>query len=163
MSSEMGGRKVGLRMKLGYAIGQMSDSVGFNVFYFFFLYFLTDFAGVAPAIAGVISLIAVFWDAVTDPIIGHMSDHLRSRYGRRRPFMIGALVPYTLSMVLLFANVDLPGGLKVVYYIAVAMLYWTAYTCYVIPYFALGAELTGDFNERTSLRVWASVTMYAAV
>lgn len=156
-------RKVSTVTKLGYGIGQMGDSIGFNVFYFFFLFFLTDVIGISPGIAGTISLIAVFWDAVTDPIIGHMSDNHRSKYGRRRPFMIGAAVPYAIVMFLLFSNVNMSDSAKNTYYIIVSMLFWTFYTAYVIPYFALGAELTQDFEERTSVRVWASYFMYGAV
>lgn len=157
------GGKVSVKAKLGYGIGQMGDSIGFNVFYFFFLFFLTDIIGISPKIAGTVSLIAVVWDAVTDPIIGHMSDNMRSKYGRRRPFMLGAAVPYAIVMFLLFSNVNFSPAAKNMYYIIVSMLFWTFYTAYVIPYFALGAELTQDFEERTSVRVWASYFMYAAV
>lgn len=159
------GKKGGLsaRTKLGYGIGQMGDSIGFNVFYFYFLFFLTDIIGINPSVAGSISLIAVVWDAITDPIVGHMSDNLRSRYGRRRSFMVGSMIPYGIIMFLMFNNVNLPESTKNIYFIVISMLFWTAYTAYVIPYFALGAEITGDFDERTSLRVWASYFMYAAV
>jgi len=157
------GRKLGFKMKAGYAIGQFSDSIGFNVFYFFFLYFLTDFAGIPAGIAGTISLIAVTWDAVTDPIVGYISDNLHSKNGRRRPMMLVSLIPYSLCTFLLFNNVDFGENAKFVYFVVIAILFWSSYKIFVIPYFALGAELTDDFNERTSLRVWASVCMYLAV
>lgn len=164
MSSNSQARtKLSAKTKLGYGIGQMGDSIGFNVFYFFFLFFLTDVIGINPAVAGSISLIAVIWDAVTDPIIGHMSDNLRGPRGRRRPFMLGAMIPYGVVMFLMFSNVNMAEGAKNVYYIVISMLFWTFYTAYVIPYFALGAEITNDFDERTSLRVWASCFMYVAV
>lgn len=149
--------------KAGYAVGQMSDSIGFNVFYFFFLFFLTDFAGIPAGTAGIISLIAVTWDAITDPIVGHISDNLRSRYGRRRPMMLTALIPYSVCTYLLFNNINAAGGAKVVYFGVIAILFWSSYKVFVIPFFALGAELTDDFDERTSLRVWASVLLYCAV
>jgi len=156
--------KLSVKVKAGYAMGQATDSIGFNVFYFFFLFFLTDFAGVPPGIAGTISLIAVSWDAVTDPIVGYISDNLQSRHGRRRPMMLAALVPYSVCMFLLFNNVDFGSvNIKFIYFCAVAILFWSSYKVFVIPFFALGAELTDDFNERTSLRVWASVIMYLAV
>ena len=151
------------RIKAGYAIGQATDSIGFNVFYFFFLFFLTDVAGIAAGAAGTISLIAVTWDAVTDPIVGHISDNLSSKYGRRRPMMLAALVPYCICVYLLFNNIESGADMKFVYFCMIAILFWSSYKVFVIPYFALGAELTGDFNERTSLRVWASVIMYGAV
>lgn len=155
--------KLSAKTKLGYGIGQMGDSIGFNVFYFYFLFFLTDIIGIDPSVAGTISLIAIIWNAVTAPVVGHMSDTLRSPRGRRRPFMIGAMLPYVAAMFLLFSNVSMEGTTKNLYYILVAVLFWTAYSAYVIPYFALGAEITNDFDERTSLRVWASYFMYAAV
>lgn len=151
------------RKKYGYAIGQMTDSVGFNAFYFFFLFFLTNFAGISPGVAGTISLIAVLWDAVTDPAIGFISDNLKSKYGRRRPLMIGAAIPYAICTFLLFNNVNFSENAKFIYFVGVAIVFWTCYKTFVIPFFALGAELTDDFNERTSLRAWASVFMYLAV
>lgn len=149
--------------KIGYAVGQMTDSIGFNLFYFFFMFFLTDYAGISPAAAGTISLIAVIWDAVTDPVVGHISDNLRCAYGRRRPLMLSAAFPYAISTFLLFHNVGLAGGSKAAYFTVVAILFWTSYKVFVIPFFALGAELTSDFNERTSLRAWASFFLYFAV
>jgi GPH family glycoside/pentoside/hexuronide:cation symporter len=163
MNDTLEKRKLPLFAKAGYAIGQLSDSIGFNVFYFFFLFFLTDVAGIPAGTAGMISLIAITWDAVTDPIVGHISDNLRSKRGRRRPMMITALIPYTVCTFLIFNNVNLQGNGKVAYFTVMAILFWTCYKVYVIPYFALGAELTDDFNERTSLRVWASVFLYGAV
>lgn len=151
------------KKKFGYAIGQMTDSIGFNAFYFFFLFFLTDFAGIPPAAAGTISLIAIMWDAVTDPVVGYISDNLKSKYGRRRPLMIGAAIPYAVCAFLLFNNVNLGPNPKFIYFTAIAIIFWSCYKTYVIPFFALGAELTDDFNERTSLRSWASVFLNLAV
>ena len=156
--------KLPVKMKAGYAIGQMTDSLGYNVFYFFFLFFLTNYAGVPAGIAGTISLIAIMWDAVTDPIVGNISDNLKSKRGRRRPMMLASLIPYSICTFLLFNNVNIDSiNAKFIYFAVIAVLFWSSYKVYVIPYFALGAELTEDFNERTSLRSWASVFMQGAV
>ena len=163
MGNELNSNKLGFKKKFGYAIGQMVDSTGYNVYYFFFLFFLTDFAGVPAGIAGTISLIAIMWDAVTDPIVGNISDNLKSPYGRRRPLMIGATIPYAICTFLLFNNVDFGTNAKFAYFVVLAILFWSCYKTYVIPFFALGAELTDDFNERTSLRAWASVFLQLAV
>ena len=151
------------RTKLGYSIGQLTDSSGFSVWLYFFLYFLTDCAGVSPAAGGAIIFIAGVWDAVTDPVMGYISDNTHSKYGRRRPYMIAGCIPYALCCFLLFTNVDLGGNAKVAYYLVIAMLFWSAYKTYVIPYFALGAEITSDFDERTSIRSWAGIFLYVAV
>lgn len=161
--NESNSRPLTVGKKLGYSIGAFGDSVGFNIFYFFFLFFLTDVAGIPPAIAGTITLVAVAWDAITDPIVGYLSDNLKSNAGRRRPFMITSAIPYAICMFLLFTNVDFSPGVKIAYFVGVAMLFWTFYTGYVIPYFALGAEMTQDFHGRTQLRVWASVAIQLSV
>lgn len=108
-------------------------------------------------------LVAVCWDAITDPIVGNVSDNLKSKRGRRRPMMIAALVPYCTSMFLLFTDIDISAQSKGAYFTGIAILFWSTYKVFVIPYFALGAELTDDFNERTSVRVWASICLYGAV
>ena len=152
-----------IRMKAGYAIGALTDSCGFNVFYFFFLFFLTDYAGVPAGIAGTISLIAVCWDAITDPIIGHFSDNRKNPNGRRRPLMLFSLIPYCLAVFFIFNNFEFSLTGQIIYFTACALIFWTGYTLFVIPYFALGAEMTQDFDERTSLRIWFSVVMGFAV
>lgn len=149
--------------KLGYSVGQMTDSVGYNFYYFYFLYFLTDFAGLNPALAGSVSLVAIIWDAVSDPIIGNISDNLRTPRGRRRPLMIGTIVPYMACLILLFSTINAGDSGKFAYYVILAIFYWTCYTAFVIPYGALGGELTQDFNERTTLRSYASVFLNFAV
>ena len=163
MENQAVGRKLSFKTKISYAIGQFVDSTGYNVYYFFFLYFLTDFAGVPAAVAGTVSLIAIMWDAVTDPIIGNISDNLKSPYGRRRPLMIGGCIPYAICTFLIFNNVSFGDNAKFVYFVVVAILFWSCYKTYVIPFFALGAELTDDYNDRNTLRSMASVSLQLAV
>ncbi len=146
--------KLPIKTKLGYGVGQMTDSISANIFVFFFVFFLTNVAGVNPATAGVISLIATLWDAVTDPVIGYISDNIVSKYGRRRPMILFSAVPIGIAIWLMFTSVKFTGSAKTLYYIAVAMFYYTAYTCYYVPYMALGGELTTDYNERTSIRFY---------
>ncbi|WDV47849.1 glycoside-pentoside-hexuronide (GPH):cation symporter [Clostridiaceae bacterium M8S5] len=147
-------RKLSLSTKLLYGVGQLTDSISANVFVFFFIFFLTDIAGVKPATAGLVSLIAGIWDAVTDPIIGYYSDKIRWKCGRRRPFILIASVPIGIALWLLFTAVNFPETTKTVYYIGVSMFFYTAYTCYYVPFMALGAEITDDYNERTSVRFY---------
>ena len=163
MDKQLQTTKLKWSTKIGYAIGQMVDSTGYNVYYFFFLYFLTDFAGIPAGTAGTVSLIAIMWDAVTDPIVGNISDNLKSPYGRRRPLMIGATIPYAVCTFLIFNNVHFQGNAKFAYFVLIAILFWTCYKTYVIPYFALGAELTDDYNERNTLRSMAGVCLQLAV
>lgn len=163
MNLHQDGKKTSIFTKLGYGIGQMGDSIGYNVFYSFYLFFLTDIVGLSPAIAGTVSILAVLWDAVTDPIIGFISDNFRGKRGRRRPFMLFSAVPYGICMFLLFNDMNISPSVKGPYFILISMLFFTFYTIFTIPYTALGSELTNDFNERNSIRAYASIFMYIAV
>ena len=144
--------KLSTTTKVLYGIGQLTDSISANIFIFFFVFFLTDIAGVNPAIAGLVSLIAMVWDGITDPIIGYCSDNIKWKSGRRRPLVLMAAVPIGIALWLMFTTVEFQGTAKSIYYIAVAMFFYTSYTCYYIPYMALGAEMTDDYDERTSVR-----------
>lgn len=152
-----------MRTKIGYSFGQVTDSIGYNFYYFFFMYFLTDFAGLNPALAGSVSLIAIIWDAVSDPIIGNISDNIRSSRGRRRPLMLCSIAPYMACLILLFSTINAGDTGKFAYYVILAMFFWTCYTSFVIPYNALGGEITSDFDERTTLRSYASVFIMLSV
>ena len=151
--------KLGVKTFLSYGIGAIGEGIGYNFFFSFFTFFLTTEAGIAPALAGVISGIAVLWDAITDPLVGSWSDRTRNPKGRRRPFIMTGSILFGVSVALLFCNIKAGSGVKAVYYIAVNMLYWLAMTTCVIPHISLGSELTEDFDERTELRTWAVAFM----
>lgn len=155
--------KLSVGTKLGYAIGAFGDTIPLNIFNFYFLFFLTDIAGVSPAKAGMVSSIAVLWNAVLDPFVGYLSDNSKSKYGRRRSFMIRAILPYGICMFLIFSDLNLPQTWKIVYFTVIAVAYYTCYTTFVIPFFALGGELTDDFEERTSVRAWGSAVGYGTM
>ena len=78
---------------VGYGIGAIGEGIGYNVFFSFFSFFLTTIAGIQPAVAGVVSMAAVLWDAVTDPIIGLWSDRTKNPRGRRRAFYNDGVCP----------------------------------------------------------------------
>jgi len=92
-------------------------------------------------------MIATLWDAVTDPAIGIVSDNLKSKWGRRRPFLLIAALPFGVTTWLLFT--DFHFGFA--YYVVMIILFFTFFTMVNVPYSALGAEMTQDYNERMSL------------
>ncbi|MCQ4635796.1 glycoside-pentoside-hexuronide (GPH):cation symporter [Anaerovorax odorimutans] len=151
-----------LKNKIGYGIGEFGECTGYNLFYFFFLFYLTDIVGIPASVGGIISSIAVFWDAVTDLAIGYISDNFNSKHGRRRPLMISVAIPYAVVTYLMFCSFDMSMNAKIAYAIILSIIFWTCYTVYTIPYFALGAEVTQVFEERTSLRLYAAVFLHAA-
>ncbi|MGN1419443.1 MAG: MFS transporter, partial [Acutalibacteraceae bacterium] len=87
------------RKKLGYCTGIATESILYNMYYTYYLVFLTDVAKMSPGLAGTVSLISVIWDAVTDPIIGHFADKPGAD---KRKFMIRAAFPVGLTFVAAF-------------------------------------------------------------
>ena len=138
--------------KLGYGVGDISQTTGFTMVSFFFLFFLTDAVGLDPRLAGYVLLIGKAWDAITDPAMGIISDRSASRFGRRRIFMFWGAFPYALTFILLWLKPDfLTGSWTFAYYTLVFLLHSTSLTITIVPYNALSAELTQDYNERTNL------------
>ncbi len=143
------------RKRLGYCVGITTESVLYNMFYTYYLFFLTDVAGLSAALAGTVNLISVAWDAITDPIVGSYAD----RPGvDKRKLMLKAAVPVGITFVGAFLPLgELNEGLKFVFYVALTMLFWLAYTVYTIPYYAVVAEITQDYDERTAIRGQSSL------
>ncbi len=153
----LGAKKLGFWFKFGYGAGYGGISVLlYNLFYIFFMLFLTDVAGISPIYAGTISFIAVLWDGISDPAVGYLSDRSKSKYGRKRPYMIVGLFIVALSAVLLFTVVDFSQAAKNFYYTIMAMVFWLGLTMYDIPYNTLATDLTDNPQERTSLRYFAT-------
>ena len=144
------------RKRLGYCLGITTESILYNMFYTYYLIFLTDVVKLNPALAGTVNLISVAWDAITDPIVGKYAD----REGvDKRKLMLKAAIPVGIT----FVGAFLPLGdntnewLKFFFYVAMTMLFWLAYTVYTIPYYAVVAEITQDYDERTAIRGQSSL------
>lgn len=144
--------KLSFKTKLAYGVAATGDAGSYTILGTFLMFFLTTVAGINPVTAGTIAAIGSIWDATCSPIIGYISDNSKSKYGRRTPFMFFAAFPLGISCSLLFSSIDASYGLKVAYYGILVIAFWTAFSCFFIPYMALGAEITKDYDERTSLR-----------
>lgn len=144
-------QKVPFISKLAFGAGDLGTAMTAGILGFFRLFFLTDVAGLPPISAGLVELIIQLWNAINDPIVGALSDRVNTRWGRRRPLMLAGALPMAAFYVLMFVvpPFDITG--KVVYYIIIGLLFDTAYTIVNVPYGALNAEMTDDYNERTSL------------
>lgn len=137
--------------KLAYGVGDFGPALTANVYVFFLMYFLVNVAGMNPGLAGSVLLIGNVWDAVNDPAVGVLSDRTQTRWGRRLPWMVLGAVPFGLTFFLQWIVPFQDQWLLFVYYIGIALLSNTFYTIVNLPYTALTAELTQDYNERTSL------------
>jgi GPH family glycoside/pentoside/hexuronide:cation symporter len=145
--------KLNMKTKIFYGIADLGISLLTASIQFFLLFYYTDIAGINPGLAGTALLVGkLTWDAINDPVFGYLSDRTRSRWGRRKPYMLLGAIPFGLSIWLLFS---LPPGLVgVKAFLAVLgsfLLADTTQTLVSVPYYALSAELTYDYDERTSL------------
>ncbi len=119
---------------------------------FFFLKFATDVLLLAPATIGVVFALGRVWDAVSDPIVGTWSDRTRTRWGRRRPWMLLAIPVLGLSFALVWIPPRDLGSTALVAWIAVALfMFYTSFTAYAVPHTSLGAELTSDHHDRSRI------------
>jgi GPH family glycoside/pentoside/hexuronide:cation symporter len=137
--------------KLSYGIGTIGTSATGSLLAFLFLYFLTDVAGISAALAGSILMIGQISDAVSDPIIGLLSDRTRSNWGRRYPWIIAGAVPFGLSFLFMWLIPSDNQWVLFAYYVAVGIILKTAFTAVYLPYVSLTPELAKDYNSRTRL------------
>jgi GPH family glycoside/pentoside/hexuronide:cation symporter len=143
--------KLSRKTKLAYGAGDLGAAIVTAINGFFLLNFLINVAGLRPGTAGTIFLIVKIWDAVNDPIIGWFTDHTVSKLGRRRPWLLIAAVPFGLAFFLQWIVPPLGAAGLFWYYLVVAVLLDLAFTAVNVPYAALTAELTQDYDERTRL------------
>ncbi len=114
--------------------------------------------GINPAMLGVGLMIMRAWDAVSDPIMGNISDNARTRWGRRRPFIAVGAVLTGLIYPFLWRPPESWGSTGMqLYLLAMGLLFFTAFTCWSMPYFGMQLELTPNYDERTRLMAWTAL------
>jgi GPH family glycoside/pentoside/hexuronide:cation symporter len=143
--------KLSRKTKLAYGAGDLGAAIVTAINGFFLLNFLINVAGLRPGTAGTILLIVKIWDAVNDPIIGWLTDRTVSRLGRRRPWLLIAAIPFAVMFFLQWVVPPFSVVGKFWYYLVVAVFLDLAFTAVNVPYAALTAELTQDYDERTRL------------
>ncbi|UCC89679.1 MAG: MFS transporter [Anaerolineales bacterium] len=134
-----------------YGLGTFGLESTYKVFVGFYVFFYVDVLGLTVALAAVINVIYAIWDAVNDPLVGYLSDNTRTRWGRRRPWLLTSLPFYGVFLVLIYAVPEaFRGGEALFWYALVAIfLFETASTVLNTNYDALFPELFQRFRERT--------------
>jgi glycoside/pentoside/hexuronide:cation symporter, GPH family len=141
-----------LRTRLAYGVGAVAFGVKDNGFSFFLLLYYNQVLGLPQASVGLAIMLALILDAFSDPVVGYLSDHTRSRWGRRHPFMYAAALPVAVSYYFLWSPpAGLAGRELLAYLIVMSVLVRTLITVYEIPSSALAAELTDHYDERTTI------------
>lgn len=147
----MESRKITVKSKLMYGCGDIFGGGAFLVISLLFLNFLTDVEMLSPALSGSIFLIGKIWDAVSDPLMGTISDRTKSKYGRRRVYFLFGILPIFFSFFMLWYSFGLKSQSSLfLYYLFAYLLFNTAFTMVMIPYTAILADMTQDYKERTS-------------
>ncbi|WP_115019638.1 MFS transporter [Synechococcus sp. UW140] len=136
---------------VAYGLGDAGTGLAATVLGFYLFPFFTCAAGLPALIAGSLFTVIKVWDAINDPLIGWMSDHTRSRWGPRLPWMLGAALPLGISLAAMWWVPEGSVSERTIYYVVMAILLMTTYTSVNLPYAALSTELTPDTAIRTRL------------
>lgn len=148
---EPSARKAGFWTKLAYGSGAAANGIKNNGFEYFLLFYYSQVLGVDFALVGAALMIAMIVDGFTDPLVGYWSDNIKTRLGRRHPFMYAAALPIGLIYVMAWNPPSgLTGNALFPYLLMITIATRVAYTFYEVPSSALVAELTDDYDERTS-------------
>ncbi len=141
-----------LKTKLSYGSGDFGFALTTTMLALVFAIFLTDVVGISPTLAAMAIFIGRTWDYISDPIAGYITDRTRTRWGKRRPYLLFGAIPFgfTFAMMWWIPPIASEMGLAV-YYSAMYFLFDTVLTFTVMPYFALTPELADDYDGRTTL------------
>ncbi len=146
-------RKISPRVKLAFSVGSLEDAM-MQAASIATMLFYNQVLGVSAALCGLAFLVASLVDAFSDPLIGAWSDRVQTRWGRRHPFMLLSALPIGLFFYLLYQPPDLSEQGLFVWLLCMLVGARLAKTCFSVPHSALGAELTDDYHERTSIFGW---------
>ncbi len=155
--------RVPVSVKAGWGVGAFGSLGMLWLVNVFLMFFLINHLGMNPALAGIILFITRIYDVVSDPVIGHLSDRTRSRWGKRRPWMFAGAFVSGISAILAF-NVPAfaSGNTVAVYELVVLLAYFTGFTFFYVPFMAMPAEMTDDYDERTSIMSYRVAYSFAA-
>lgn len=150
-------------LKIIWGTGALGVAILMNVVAGFALFYMVSVLKINPALAGTLIFITKIFDVFTDPLIGSWSDRLKSKRGRRRPFLVYGAFLSTISFIAIFTTpvFDNP-NLSAAYIFAAMMIYTIGYTVFNVPYLAMPAEMTDDYHERTSIHSYRVIFISAA-
>jgi len=142
------------QMRFGFGVGDLSFNIVWQGTAIFLMYFYTDVMGISPVDAGLIYMVALIWDAVTDPLVATIADRTLTRWGQYRPYLIAGALPLAASYPLAFST---PGDLNVspvLWALLTHCLLRTTYTLAGVPFSSLMARVTDDPIERSNNAAW---------
>ena len=147
----MAERQLSIGGKIGYATGIYGVFLAWMMVGLYLLYFYTDVMGLSPSQAGLVFFLASMWDGITDPVMGWLIEKTRTRWGKYRPYLLLAAIPFTASFAAIFFVPDLSGNNLFIWALVLHIVFRTFYTAIYIPYTGLIARLSTDADERSSI------------
>ena len=165
MSNSPSSPAVSFPKMIGYGLGECANSLIMNGFFGFAMLYYTEALKLNPSLAGMAMAVSVFWEAISEPIMGHFSDHTRSRFGRRHPWMLLGGIMMAICFYFVWA---VPGPLRghvmplFWYLVVINLLLRTGLTMFFIPYVALGFEMGGSYEGRSKIQAVRQVLNMAA-
>lgn len=153
-----GHEKVSIKEKVSFGLADGFGMLLNLIIANYLVYFYTNAVGISLVTAGTITLIARIWDGINDPIMGIIVDKTKTKYGKARPYLLWFAIPFALISVSLFLVPDISTQGKTGYALFTYLLYTTVFTAVYLPYGALGALMSNDQKERSSLQTYRMVT-----
>jgi len=137
---------------VGYGVGQIGGQILRDTPALILPIYMTTVLGLDAALAGLVIIIAKLWVVAADPIAGIISDRTETRWGRRRPFILGGGLVAAICFVLLFVGPDIERQMVLfIYMTAVYLLLNTGYSLFAVPYLTMASEMSDNANERTTI------------
>ncbi len=154
MSKKTPARKASTFDIFNYATGEGATSIAMNSWGAFGMLYLTVILGIDPIMAGLAISISIFWDAITDPLMGHLSDNTRSRWGRRHIYVLTGGIAAAAIFLSYWTLPQLLAGKLMAFAMVLVLnvLFRTVLTVFIVPYVALGFEICPEYSEQTKLQ-----------
>ena len=141
--------KMSKREMFTFASGDLFGGGAQLVIAFFYLRFLTDVVRINPILAGTVVLLSKIWDAISDPVMGSISDNTRSKYGRRKPYLLAGFYLIIIGFTMLWYAPNFSSqGAKFAFVVFSYMFFSTISTIVMVPYTAFSSEISQDVKER---------------
>ncbi len=149
--------KLPVKEKVAFGSGEFANRYGENGVNDIATPVYNIILGLSPATIGIVLMLMRIWDAITDPIMGWISDNWRGSKGRRKPFLLlGSILMAIAYPLVWMASPDWTEQAKSIYFLCFALIFFTTYTIYSVPFRALATEMTPDYEERTNIRVYSA-------
>ncbi len=153
MSAKKSEPQLSVREKVCFGLGDISHGLAASSIGFWMLIYMTDVAGLGAYSGGLAIMIGRVWDSVTDPLMGWITDHTESRWGKRRPYLLFGAIPYAFAFLALWIVPEFEGHeVSIFAYTAIALVVFnTCLTVVFVPYTTLTAAISQNYDDRTSL------------